>query len=103
MGNVMVHKQDVELQIRLAELQADIQIYLTAVFGFLAGFLALIIGYMQIFFTLPWEESFMATRIVFAVVIIILIVGCGVSIIHFVRKVVAFRNEIEELRKEYSW
>jgi len=99
----MVHKHDLELQIKLAELQADIQINLTAAFGFLAVFSALLIGYMQIFFTLPWEESFMATRINFAVMIIIITVGCWICIIYFFSRVIAFRKKIEELRKEYCW
>jgi len=99
----MAYRHDIELQIRLAELQADIQINLTIAFGFFAGFIALVIGFMQIFYTLPWEESFMVTKIGFAVLIIILIVGCWICAFQFANKVTAIRKEFEKLRKEYSW
>lgn len=53
-----MHNQDRELQIKLAELQANVQIYITAAFGFGAAFLALFVCLLQIFFTLPLEASF---------------------------------------------
>lgn len=98
----MAHKHDVELQIRLAELQADIQINLTAAFGFLAAFLALTIGIMQIILMLPSGESFMPIKIFFAALATAAAL-CGIGIIHFLHKVNEFRKEFEELKKEYCW
>jgi|YelNatPaOPRAMG01_1025707.scaffolds.fasta_scaffold142006_1 hypothetical protein len=59
----MVHRQYVELQIKLAELQANFQYYLTVAFGFFAGFLAIFFCLFQVGVMLPFEESFRMVRL----------------------------------------
>jgi len=96
-----LRNEDRELQIKLAELQADIQIYLTICFAFLAGFLAIMIGFEQIYFSLPPEEIISKTYIG----ILIPIVGsvCFVSVLFFARKAFHARKQMDELRKKYVW
>jgi len=93
--------EDRELQIKLAELQADIQIYLTACFGFLAGFLAILIGFEQIYFTLSPEE--ILSKIYLAISIPLVGIVCFVTAIFFARKAFRARKQMEELRKKYVW
>jgi len=97
----MVHSTDRELQIRLAELQADVQINLTSAFGFLAGFLALTVGYLEIYFGLTSEQSLM--RNVFSVLVVVLVVACAFCFRYFVNKARVARRQMKELRKEYVW
>ena len=96
-----LHFEDRELQIRLAELQADVQIYLTACFGFLAVFLAIIIGFEQIYFTLSPEE--ILSKIYLAISIPLVGFACFVAAIFFARKAFYARKQMEELRKKYVW
>ena len=96
-----LHREDRELQIRLAELQADIQIYVTVCFGLFAGFVALIIGFEQIYFSLSPEEVVTKTSI-FILIILGGIVCLSFSVF-FLRKMFDARKQMEELRKQYAW
>jgi len=97
----MLHNEDRELQIKLAELQADIQIYLTLCFGFMALFAALMIGYLQIHFSLPPEHTF-TRNIVFVSIVV-----CGIILLgftnYFFNKARDTRKQMKELRKRYIW
>jgi hypothetical protein len=45
-----MHNEDRELQIRLAELEADVEISLTSCFGIIAMFVAVILFFEELFF-----------------------------------------------------
>ena len=90
-----------ELQIRIAQLQADVQIYLTLCFGSAAIVAAFIIGFMQIFYTLPPEQDFVRQEI-FVITTVLSAVLIWLSS-HYVRKARAAREKMKELKKEYCW
>ena len=91
-----LHDEDRELQIRLAEFQADVQINLTVCFGLVALAFATIIGLEQIYFTLPPEEIVVKNSILAS------IVGCVIIILFvtrsFLRKALDAREQMKELR-----
>jgi hypothetical protein len=99
----MIHKQDIELQIKLVELQANLQYCLTVAFGFFAGFLAIVLSLFQVYFMLPFGESFMMVRLFIMMLMIMLTFCCVFYAYHYVRKALRFIEEIEDLSKEYSW
>lgn len=97
----MLHNEDRELQIKLAELQADVSIYLTTGFAAFAVFMAVTIGLQQVFFSFPPEEVFYRT---------IALVGMAMAGIvnfvfstRFIGKALAARRQMAELRKRYVW
>ena len=97
----MVHNEDRELQIRLAELQADVQINLTIGFGFLAGCLALSIMFTQIAFAVPPENIIlknMARAFSLFWVIVAFLSGR-----YFVSKALDARKQMKDLKKQYVW
>jgi ABC-type antimicrobial peptide transport system permease subunit len=98
----MVHRQYVELQIKLADLQANLQYCLTVAFGFFAGFLTILLCLFQVGVMLPFEESFRIVRV--SIMILMIIVGfcCIFFAYYYVRKALRFINKIEDLGKEYS-
>ena len=96
-----LHNEDRELQIRLAELQADVQINLTIAFGFFAGFVAFMIGFEQIYFSLSSENTLMKS-IIF-VFIALAGIACFISVTYFAGKAQDARKQMEELRKRYVW
>ena len=93
--------EDRELQIRLAELQADLQIHLTTSFGVLAVLIALVIAHMQIFYSLPAEVGNLKT--IFSVSLLVLVTLCIYTFLHFTNKVVVARKQIRDLRRQYIW
>ena len=96
-----LHFEDRELQIRLAELQADIQINLAACFGIIAIFAALMIGQMQAYFSLPPEDTAIRTSLIISIVMSAIVAGAIGN--YFMGKVVAARKQMKELRKKYVW
>lgn len=88
--------EDRELQIRLAELQADVQINLTICFGLLALAFATIIGLQQLYFTLPPEEIVVKNST------LVSMVGCIIVILFitrsYLRKALDAREQMKELR-----
>ena len=93
--------EDRELQIRLAELQADVQINLTVYFGLLAVLFAAIIGLQQLCFTLPPENIVVKNST------LVSMAGCVIIILfvtrRYIRKAIDAREQMEELRKQYVW
>ena len=97
----MLHNEDRELQIRLAELQADVNIYLTVGLACFAAFMAISIGLQQVFFNLPPEEVTYRN----------LALGCmllaGITNVifttSFMKKALATRKQMAELKKRYVW
>jgi ABC-type antimicrobial peptide transport system permease subunit len=98
----MVHKQDAELQIKLAELQANFQYCLTVAFGFLAGFLAIFFCLFQVGATLPFEENFRIVRLSIMILMVIIGFFCVFYTFYYIRKALTYIEKIENLSKEYS-
>ena len=96
-----LHREDRELQIRLAELQADVQIYTTATFAIFAGFLAFMIGVEQVYHALPEEKTF--TKNLAVLVILISAVLCVYSVRLLMKRVFKARSQMKELRRQYVW
>ena len=96
-----LHNEDRELQIRLAELQADVQINLTICFGLLAICFAVIIGLQQIYFTLSPEKNELRNSILIAMVGCLIIVSIVTST--YLNKANRARKQIGELRERYVW
>lgn len=96
-----LHREDRELQIKLARLQSEIQIYLTAAFGFLAGFFAFIAIFYQFYFASPAENSLVKN--ITGIGIVLLAFLCLSAANWFIRKMSTARKQFEELRKQYVW
>jgi len=96
-----LRNEDRELQIKLAELQADIHINLAAFFGFLAVFIIIIIGFEQIYFILPQGEILTKNTIIVLITIIGIFV-LGVAS-YFFKKALQARKQMKELRKQSLW
>jgi hypothetical protein len=97
----MLHDEEKEFQIRLAELQADIQIYLTSCWGMVAVLFTILVGLQQIFFILRPDQYLVA--ISFSITIPALAV-IGLLIVHyFLNKIEIARRQISALRKKYCW
>jgi len=97
----MRHNEDRELDIRLAELQADIQINLTICFGILAVFITAMVGLEQIYFSLPSENSVAKIGSLISLIVLGIIVLLFIK--PYLKKVEKARKEMEELRKQYIW
>jgi membrane protein implicated in regulation of membrane protease activity len=97
----MMHNQDRELQIRLAELQADIQINLTICFGFFAGFIGIAVAVMQIIYSLSSEQ--IALKIMLAIFTVVAIIFCWYYTYFFAKRVETARDKLKDLQKQYVW
>lgn len=93
----MLRFEDRELEIRLAELQADIQIYTAGAFGFMAAFLALAVTFIQLLFTASSET----TILVLAMLALITSACLPVFSVRFLTKASQARKQMKELRKRY--
>jgi len=101
MGYGMLHNEDRELKIRLAELQADVQIWLTFCFGLLGFLIATILSYVQIFFSSSPEAIAVKGFLPFLIVVMAFLF---LGIFHcFTRKVQDAKRQMAELRKRYVW
>lgn len=98
-----MHNQDKELQIRLAELQANVQIYIAMAFGFAALFMSIYAVFVQTFFSLPIEARFSSTGWLIISGMLMIMGAFGFSIVYFLRKAVASKDEMEKLKKDYCW
>ena len=97
----MLQNQDRELQIKLAQLQADVQIYLTAGFGCFAVLSALVIGLFQTAFGLPSERILLKT--ILSVLELIASFVCFYATIYFAKKARVARKKMDNLKKQYVW
>jgi hypothetical protein len=96
---VALSYDDRELQIRLAELQADVQIYLTICFGLLAILFTVFVGLQQIYFTssdIVAKNSTLVSMLVFPFLMFF-------AIRLYFKKVGDARKQMKELRKQYVW
>lgn len=93
-----LHNEDLELQIKLAELQADVQINLTAFFTFLAIFISVLLTLQGIYFSAQQilDKTYIA---------ILMLAGSGVCsgfLVLFFHRALTVRRKIGELRKLYA-
>ena len=98
-----MHNQDRELQIRLAKLQANVQIYIAIAFGFVALFMSIYAVLVQIFFSLPIEARFSSVGWLISGLMLMIMGAFGFSVVYFLRKALGSRDELEKLKKEYCW
>ena len=96
-----LQNEDRELQIRIAELQADVQIYPTVCFGMFTAFLTIMTTLQQIYFTLP-SEKVLTKNIVFILMPLIGIVWLS-AVGFLLKKSLYARKQIKELRKHFVW
>ena len=96
-----LHDEDLELQIKLAELHTDVQISLAAFFSYLALIGAFMIALQQTYLTIPESQavmkySFLAAFAIMAVFFFLIGRIC-------VKKLLETRKEITKLKKQYVW
>lgn len=96
----MSRNEDRELQIRLAELQADVEINLTACFGFMAVFVPLIILFEELLFS-PSTSDFM--KLVFSTFGVASAVVLLPVALFFITRAINARMKMSELKKKYVW
>jgi hypothetical protein len=91
-----LHSEETEIQILLADLQTDVQIYLAMSIGFLAGLVAIVAIAVQIYLAhFTSDYSFLFVLLVFALITeCFSFYGC----IHFGKKAKVARDEIKKLR-----
>ena len=94
-----LHNEDLELQIKLAELEAEVQTNLTASFGFFAGILTILLAFQQRYFQ-P-EPSLDKTVILIGMLVSLL--PCLIVAVLFFRRALNARKDIKELKKQYVW
>lgn len=92
--------EDRELQIRLAELQTDIQINLTLCLGIIGILIAGIIAFAEIFFVLTAEQ--IVQQITAIMFMTILAITMFILERRYIKKVWATRKQLTELRKQYE-
>jgi len=97
---MLLRNKDRELQNKIAELQADVQINLTCCFGLSAMLVIVILGFGQVYFSLPPENNFL--RIYITIVILLLsFIGGGIfAVVFYLKKAIDANNQMEELRKQ---
>jgi len=95
----MRHNEDRELDIRLAELQADIQIYLAVTFGLFGILAAAAFCLLQIMYT----QEIVETKIILGVLAATASNLSAYSAYYFAKKVKETRDKIKNLRKRYVW
>jgi TRAP-type C4-dicarboxylate transport system permease small subunit len=93
--------EDKEFQIKLAELQADVQILVTACFGFLG----IIGGFMLIFYQLFFTTPAIQPEIKYSFMILIIVTGIMFFAVarFYVEQIRKKRKEISDLRKQFIW
>lgn len=96
---VALRYDDRELQIRLAELQADVQINLAICFGLLAILFTAFVGLQQIYFT---SSDIVVKNSTFVSMLVCPFVMFFAISLYF-NKVKDAREQMKELRKQYVW
>lgn len=95
----MRHNEDRELDIKIAELQANVQICLAATFGFTTLFATVALVFWQTMHTVVTEQA----KIVLGVLSVIAAFSSACFGVYFARKVIETRDRIKDLRKQYVW
>ena len=89
-----MHSEEIEVQTKIAELQADIQIYLAISIGFFATAVAVLAIFFQVFMSkdVVWVSGLIVAESILAV-----------GSMWTFRKVDAVRKELGKLREKYTW
>lgn len=94
-----LHNEDLELQIKLAELQAEVHVNLTAFFGFVAGTLTILLAFQQIYF----QPELSLDKTVILIGMSAFLFPCLILLILFLKRALVARRDIEGLKKQYVW
>jgi energy-coupling factor transporter transmembrane protein EcfT len=94
-----MHSQDEELQIRLAEIQANVQIYIASAFGYGGICLSMLICILQIFSSLR-IAGVMVDTLFFVILSMLLMVMLIFFVLYFINKAIQAKNEIEKLKMD---
>jgi hypothetical protein len=94
-----LHNEDLDLQIKLAKLQTEVQIYLSFSIGLVASFVALMISFQQLYI----KATEPITQMVFLFGMLASAFLAPFSIGFFINKMYDKREEIEKLKKQYVW
>lgn len=95
----MLHFEDRGFEIRLAKLQADIQIDTSAAFGCIAAVLALSAMGIQVLTILSIEPA----RTTFFIFELVALLSLVAGFVYFIHGAYLARDQIEELREEYAF
>jgi hypothetical protein len=93
-------REDRELQIRLSELQMDLQIQISNLFGLLAVEFALFLAFFQTGFALMGQQP---VQILLFTLMIFLICLIAYTFNHFLKRIERLRKQTRKLRKDYAW
>jgi hypothetical protein len=96
---LFMDREDGELQIKLAQLQTDVQIYLTISVSILAVCFAFIISFQQL--SLQATEAWQKYVYLFGMVANAVIAYYVTRM--YIGKMIDKRGDMEKLRKEYVW
>jgi len=94
-----LHNEDLDLQIKIAKLQTDVQINLSLCIGVLALFIALMISFQQLYVNAadPLARVGFLCGMLFSACF-----GFFASGI-FIKRMYGKRKEMEDLKKQYVW
>ncbi len=90
-----MHNDDRELLIRLALLQADVQVYSNVLLGFVAVAFSVIFGFEEVYLGSRNDLFLLPIFLMPAVILFV--------VIFLVNKIENKKKEIKSLKKEYVW
>jgi flagellar biosynthesis protein FliQ len=94
-----LHNEERELQIRLAQLQTDVQIFLSTLLGVSAIIVALIISLQE----LSTQATDSLHTLSYLITTIFLFAVLALATRYYNGKMWEKRKEMDELKKEYVW
>jgi hypothetical protein len=96
-----LRNEDRELQNKIAELQANVQINLTYCFGLLTMLVVAIAGFGQVYFSLPPENNLLRVYLTMIILLLSFIGGSIFAVAFYLKKAIDSRTKMEELRKQF--
>jgi Zn-dependent membrane protease YugP len=90
-----MHREETELQIKLAQLQMDVRLYSNILIGFIALAFSVIIGFEQIYFA---SRSNLLLLPIFLMPAVLLF-----ALAYLANKIDHKKKEMQNLKKEYVW
>lgn len=97
----MSNREDKELQIRLAEMQMDLQIKIAYFFGLEGIIIGMFVGSFQVAIALQNISPYASIVLVFLMGVLLYFFIITAN--HYEKKIEAIRRETRNLRKEYAW
>ena len=95
-----MHNDEIEIQIKIAELQTDIEIYLAISIGLLAAVIAVAAIAFQIY---PLMKELDLGIVIPFILLVILEFVMTYYTQKSVDRMIAKRNELKRLREKYAW